>query len=465
MNATNATILGANAANASGLAINATNMTALPILSVNATNATITGFYFNTQRGTLDIVWSCLFTLFLCLWVAIRTNIVVAPSNPPKGLLSKFRNPLPISKLKWFIRILFVPELALAEAITELRAARSLRDLQNLDKHYSDHEATFDFQRPSTASLHSSYCPLRKNIRQKSVLGTTNKGGAKWQLSHGFFHLLGGLRFRTGDAESDSKFLNASGFTTLAELDMLPSASILREEITARQSSDWILKVLVVVQVTWLFSEILGRLILRLPVTLLEFNTIATILYAGALYLIWGTKPRGIKKPVELDLRSCPACLQTLKERGFSADRQLVDNPPSSVDFLRHIGGGQDEYNVKSNFFFAWLWLVSAALLGIAYWCIHGYAGVFGAFPTKEERVFWWFVLGFMVLGMLFLFHYYRVDTAAMSGRERIAYKIGTYLTMGSRILFIFLAIVSLRGLSADAYIVPSWTSILPHIG
>jgi hypothetical protein len=71
-------------------------------------------------RSTLDILWSCITTLFACAWVAIHPNI------PPNGYTYRER-------AKCLFVSLFSPELMVALAIAQWYGARKiLRELDSV---------------------------------------------------------------------------------------------------------------------------------------------------------------------------------------------------------------------------------------------------------------------------------------------------------------------------------------------
>lgn len=70
-----------------------------------------------TSRGTWNLLYSCLFTLTLCVWSAIHLNI------PPQG--ERQRTQL-LRKVKWVLIAIFAPEVALFTAGQQLYQARVL---------------------------------------------------------------------------------------------------------------------------------------------------------------------------------------------------------------------------------------------------------------------------------------------------------------------------------------------------
>ena len=68
-------------------------------------------------RGTMDLLWSCLATYFLCVWTAVHTDIV-----PFCGFWY-----LVFYKLIWVIYAMLAPELFLIVAVSQRRRATNIR--------------------------------------------------------------------------------------------------------------------------------------------------------------------------------------------------------------------------------------------------------------------------------------------------------------------------------------------------
>lgn len=69
-------------------------------------------------RGTMDVMFTCVITLSLCVWTAVHPNIIARSTY--MGRLKY--------KVLYVVLGLFSPEIVLSEAFNEWRAARNLRD-------------------------------------------------------------------------------------------------------------------------------------------------------------------------------------------------------------------------------------------------------------------------------------------------------------------------------------------------
>ena len=68
------------------------------------------------NRGTLDILWSCLFTVFLCTWVMLCLNL----PSPQESYWRTF-----LRKLRWMVLAIMGPEFVLAFAYGQWAAAKA----------------------------------------------------------------------------------------------------------------------------------------------------------------------------------------------------------------------------------------------------------------------------------------------------------------------------------------------------
>ena len=129
-----------------------------------------------------------------------------------------------------------------------------------------------------------------------------------WTRTHSFYANMGGFVFDLEEncaTERDSFTAKHSrltvtprGMALLARCGFLPKIS--KEDILDKNKSDNLSKMISVVQALWMLAQIIGRLIVHLPVTLLEVNTLAHILCAIIIYILWWNKPKLINEPTKL---------------------------------------------------------------------------------------------------------------------------------------------------------------------
>ncbi|MCJ1379284.1 hypothetical protein MMC17_002385 [Xylographa soralifera] len=115
------------------------------------------------NRGTLDILWSCLFTLVACTWTIQHLNVPEQREDRDPGWRGdlKWRLKDTWTNLKWMIGTMIAPEYILGKALGDLmRARRSKLDME----------------------------------------GFAHSDGVEWGLMHGFYANMGGFVLRGNES-------------------------------------------------------------------------------------------------------------------------------------------------------------------------------------------------------------------------------------------------------------------------
>ena len=72
------------------------------------------------------------------------------------------------------------------------------------------------------------------------------------------------------------------------------------EEIQDKSKSDWLAKMIVLLQTLWFVTQCIARGIEKLPTTKLEIITLAyTAIYFG-MFIAWWDKPRNVDRPIRV---------------------------------------------------------------------------------------------------------------------------------------------------------------------
>ena len=129
-----------------------------------------------------------------------------------------------------------------------------------------------------------------------------------WSRVHSFYANMGGFVVDLDEVcqVEGSNFttkvsrltLTPRGVALLARCGYLPRIS--KEDILDKSKSDNVSRLLSVLQALWMLAQIVGRLIGKMPVTLLEVNTLAHIICAVIIYLLWWDKPKLINEPTKI---------------------------------------------------------------------------------------------------------------------------------------------------------------------
>ena len=211
----------------------------------HATSSVQTGWVNGPNlRGTIDILWSSLFTIFLCTWTALHLNLPSKHETRWQVLLRKAR---------WMVQTIIGPEFVLALATGQRRQAK------------------------------------------RSVLNFKALGYPQWTIRHGFYANMGGfvLQPRAGKAFP----INGKQLVYLVKYGYLPFPDLTEKDLWDKSKADSFAKTITCMQTGWFVLQCIGRAIQQLPVTGLELTTVSFVLCTLAMYAQWLHKPLDIETP------------------------------------------------------------------------------------------------------------------------------------------------------------------------
>jgi hypothetical protein len=192
-------------------------------------------------RGTLDILWSCGFTMFLCSWSVLCLNVPA----PGESRFRIFRRKIYMTALA-FLGPEFIFQIALGQLVS---ARQSLRD------------------------FHAS-------------------GFTAWTMTHAFYADMGGFVLQTRDwvpFPIDAKQLH---YLVVGKYVKLPT--IARHEIADRNKVDGLLRILTVCQILWFIINMASRASQHLVITCGELTTAAFIVCSIGTSFCWIYKPADV---------------------------------------------------------------------------------------------------------------------------------------------------------------------------
>ncbi|KAH6642959.1 hypothetical protein C7974DRAFT_113330 [Boeremia exigua] len=231
------------------------------------------------ERGTWDLIVSCVLTLMICVWSALHLNVPTTQSR----LMD--RN---VRRLRWILLGIFAPEVVVSTAFAQYLTARWLMNEIREDIKY------------------------RNNPADEA---TNEKQPGEWTMTQCYFAVMGGIVIEPGNyidnndhsraqdhgrpdelsTASRPLSITAEGARLLSFLNRLPD--VRDTQVRDKSKADGLAKFLVVVQAGWMIIQCIARVQQDLPVTLLEINTIGHVICAFALYMLWWNKPLDIKDP------------------------------------------------------------------------------------------------------------------------------------------------------------------------
>lgn len=201
-----------------------------------------------TLRGTIDIVWGCLSTLFVCVWASLHLNIPAATDSMTTHTLRK---------LKWMGVAVVLPELVASIAIVQWIGARKvaseMRDL----------------------------------------------GYPSWTTTHGFFINMGGCTVSMENSDTTALIMGWEiGVCVRDGRLAIPDSALTTDTINDHSKANWVVKGLACLQALWLIIQCITRKLQGLPITILEVSTMAYVVCALVTYLCWWSKPLDVMSSI-----------------------------------------------------------------------------------------------------------------------------------------------------------------------
>ncbi|KFX92859.1 hypothetical protein V497_08823 [Pseudogymnoascus sp. VKM F-4516 (FW-969)] len=216
------------------------------------------------SRGTLDIIWSCVFVVFLSTWTTLHINVPPVKKSPLWRLKSK--------ALLMCVGLL-APELVATIAFTELRTALTVQShMKELGyKDWSLAQSFFVAMGGYMLRFNGDHIPI------------SGENFIKWQRS-GAIRVLG--------STETMEAIRIGSQSTVVELPWVS-----KEDITARGKADVLLKGIACAQIGWLLVQYIARRAQSLATSSLEALTVAYVICALFSYAAWWKKPYDLESP------------------------------------------------------------------------------------------------------------------------------------------------------------------------
>lgn len=411
-------------------------------------------------RGTLDILWSSLFTIFACTWSVQHPNLPEQleaddRDSPLKGWRAwtcpAWRN------AKWGLKAFYrstlrmlwtgiAPELIVVAACNEWMGARSIcKKMKELDL---GEEETWSLS-------HSYYANMGGFIVRNPLANKT--------IFHEPYHLTGEELFKLRSEKHITRLPNIS-----------------EAEIKDKSKGDMLGKSIATGQITWSTIQIIARVVRKLPISPLEVAVVAFAVCAVLIYALYWKKPQRVvathtiqlnynselyNKPIlEESPRFLKGTLRTLLEVfGISFKKPLLRGVPISVD-----SRVANRYATRRENTIALVAVsVSAALFG----GVHAVAWNF-SFPTRIELIFWRYAtictvaapIGVILL--IILSAVLPVSNRLTSYLNTLFLVLGIFLTALYPIARLFILVEMFRTLYflPPGSFISTWATSVPHV-
>ncbi|KAL3417638.1 hypothetical protein PVAG01_10648 [Phlyctema vagabunda] len=223
-------------------------------------------------RGTLEIMQNGLLCILVCIWTVQHLNVPSQREGQDRGYSGKIYWQLKIlrTRFKWMLVTLVVPEFLVGKALSDFMGARaSMCRVREMKDQYG------------------------KPLPQDEIEG--------WTKVHAFYADMGGFVLRTRNERDDGhtfslRHLVSEEVLHLREsgkLDKLPD--IHKDMINALSKGDVFVKILAIFEILWLAVEVMFRIGYDLPISQLEITACAFCSTTIVTYILWWTKPQGVR--------------------------------------------------------------------------------------------------------------------------------------------------------------------------
>ena len=440
------------------------------------------------SRGTLDILWSSLFTIFACTWTVQHLNVPEQREGRDRGWKGDLKWMLKgvYTSVKWMLLTMVAPEFVIGKACADLVQAKE--DLQELLEFAEDDHVPWTLAHTYYANMGGF--AVRSRVGENILLGP-HVGDATRNGDHTDPTASAEHRPRTPDAidiakldhsdpdsfpaketpgyddipDQDSLFyLDAQVLRKLRREKIIPKLpSITEGELEDKYTSDSFVKAIAIVQISWATLQIIARAARKLPISQLELAVLAFAACAVVIYGLYWAKPKGIRCTTTILQYQHPVPMEILPKikrtkynsfvRMFFTRNELGWQGP-----IRNDGFGPSEL-VDS-------WFFIAMTLGAVLFCgIHVAAWNF-TFPTRTEAIFWRcasiYATAFMPINVvLMVICYFQESLDGITSKAVIPPLSFLYLV--ARLFLLVEVFRTLCFLPHRAYL-STWATNIPHI-
>ena len=231
-------------------------------------------------RGTIDILWSCLITTFLCTWTVLCLN-VPASSDTQWTVLGR--------RIRWMAHAIAGPEFVLGFAAGQYENA------------------------------------------YRAVAAFKGLGHPEWSMRHAFFAEMGGFMLHPRDSKPFP--VNNKHIEWLVVHKLLEFPPIAAGNIWDKSKADRLIKSLVCIQICWLIINVMARATQKLAITTIELATVSIVFCTIATFWCWLHKPADVRTPI--DLHSGFSTAEILIAAGDAAKKPYRMTP---LDFVDNLG-------------------------------------------------------------------------------------------------------------------------------
>ena len=348
-------------------------------------------------RGTLDILWSCLFTIVSCTWTVQYPEVPSrrAEFEPGRKGWWKWAAEKYLSQVGLFVLTLLAPEFLLGVYISQNTRMRACAKAFENSGYVQKDGVEWTKSHICLTEMGGLMMKISKRIPNSSDHSTQTEA-ATTDNANG---TTSDLPLDTAEGPSDkvtSRQSSLSGEADYAPEDLgteywtlysarilaLRKSGILRrlpdissEEIHDRSKADGFVRVITVFQILWLCVQTIARAVEGLAVTQFEIATVAFAICAVLMYSLCWHIPKGVGVPIMV------FHYHGDHERIYEQFRK-ADEEPAQTETRNWIANSID-YSAEQ-----FSGMMTFILGGFIFGGIHLFAWNF-TFPTHVELVLW----------------------------------------------------------------------------
>ncbi|KAL8775115.1 MAG: hypothetical protein Q9209_000594 [Squamulea sp. 1 TL-2023] len=399
-------------------------------------------------RGTLGIIWSCFFTIFVSTWTVLHLNL---PAPNERHWQTQVR------KAKWMTAAVLVPEVVTASAFAQRVAARE-----------------------SVKTMKAMNCP--------------------WTMKHAFYLNMGGFWIQPKDNQPFP--INSAQLSYLIADGYMAAPSLTEAEIWDKSKVDRFAKIVACGQIGWLALQCVGRAVQSLPITPLELATVGFAIPSLATFCLWFEKPADIETPTKIPIPD--TTVQLLERvsprvyRWWQTPLDFIDtvNSPSFTSEIilksrkwpgrnHFIGPATRIRNDNFALKYSKLDQVIVGMVWVGYAGVHLSAWNFD-FPSRMELLLWR-ISSLVMAGSMVIFwitgnrkaylllsylwpskkeHLEKISSerAKVSTAQVLLGAVTTFSYLTARIILIVQVFLAFRKAPQGIFETVDWTKVLPHV-
>ena len=260
-------------------------------------------------RGTIDILWSSLFTILACTWTVLHLNVPEQRLDRDTGWRGDIKWAVKgfLKSAKWVLITVLAPELLLGKYAGDLIGARN--DARAMEAYAEEDDVPWTIVHSFFANMGGfairSYVPSR--VGKQEEAGTQTDRDSPRGLDGDREHEQ--LKNSITTAQADTTKIHGQELYHLVgddiielrrqgALSRLPYIS--PDELQDRSKIDSFTRAIAVVQIVWTVVQICTRAARHLAISQLE---IAVAAFAASAIVIYGLnwdKPKGVQVPITI---------------------------------------------------------------------------------------------------------------------------------------------------------------------